>query len=367
MLIVDVCAHAVNRGGLYVDPRCYRALYSRPNREMDHFMSKSGGAAAGTIIAAICACLLAGCATQPSVNEGVDLYVRGVQASRAGQREQSIALFERAVAVNPELRMAHVLLGDAYRLKGDYERAAAHYRAATQLDRYAFANHYNLGLAYQLLNRFQESAAAYLKAIELNPRDVKSNMNLGLVYLALGQLDSAVVFLQRATQLDPSNAQALSNLGVAMDSRGNLLEAESIYRRALELDSKNLVTQQNLAQNLISQNKGAEAIVIMEQVVRQSDTPPVRKRYSDALVAVKKYDEAIAQLDLALKTDSRYILAINGKANIMLRKYMDGLQLDDKLRTGALELWRSSLRLNPNQPQISEAVRRWENPGLFGN
>lgn len=331
-------------------------------------MTKSGGAAARTIITAICACLLAGgCASEPKQNEGVDLYVRGVQSARAGQRDQAIQFFEKAVAADPELRMAHVMLGDSYRAKGDYERAASHYKAATQLDRYAFSNHYNLGLAYQMLNRLQESATAYLKALELNPRDVKSNMNLGLVYLALGQLDSAVVFLQRATRLDPGNSQAFSNLGVALDARGSILEAESNYRRALELDSKNLVTQQNLAQNLISQNKGTEAVVIMEQVVKQSDTPPVRKRYADALAAMKNYDEAIKQLDLALRLDARYIPAINGKANIMLRKYIDGLQLDDKLRVAALDLWRSSLRLNPNQPQISEAIRKWENPGLFGN
>ncbi len=157
-------------------------------------MNKSG------VVAVICVCITlmgVGCASQESrQTEGVDLYVRGVQFQRAGQSDEAIAFWEKAVAANPDLRMAHVMLGDAYRSKGDYTNAATHYKAATLLDRYAFTNHYNLGLAYQLLNKMQDAAAAYLKALELNPRDVKSNMNLGLVYLALGQLDSAVLFLQ---------------------------------------------------------------------------------------------------------------------------------------------------------------------------
>jgi superkiller protein 3 len=311
--------------------------------------------------------LLASCASQDQPAGGVDYYVRGVQLQKAGNKDQAIEYWEKAVAANPDLRMAHVMLGDAYRTRGDYDKAAVHFKAATLLDRYGYTNHYNLGVAYQMLNRLQDAAAAYLQALEINPRDVKSNMNLGLVYLALGQLDSAVLFLQRATTLDPNNAQAWSNLGVAFDARGSILEAESTYRKALELDSKNVITQQNLAQNLISQNKNTEAVVIMEGAVKLSNAPSVRKRYADALAANKQYDQAIAQLDLAIKADPRYVLAINAKANVLIRKYSDGLQLDDQLRTAAVNLWKSSLQMNPNQPQVTESIKKWEKPSLFGN
>lgn len=318
-----------------------------------------------------CAALvLSGCAAQPQDPEkpkAIDLYVQGVQQLRAGQQETAVATLERAVAENPDLRVAHILLGDTYRARNDYNKALPHYQAASVLDPYTVSNHYNLGVAYQFLNRLQESAAAYLRALQLNPKDVKSNMNLGLVYLALGQIDDAVTYLERATRLDPNSASAWSNLGVALDARGSAVLAESTYRKALELDSNNIVTLQNLAQNLMSQGKPSEAATIMEQVLLRSDAPAVHKRYGDALALGKKYDEAIAQYDLALQSDPHFLPALNEKGFVHIRRYTDGLELDDQQRVKAIELWRSSLALNPNQPRVVEAMRKWEKPGLFGN
>ncbi|HEY7087600.1 MAG TPA: tetratricopeptide repeat protein, partial [Tepidisphaeraceae bacterium] len=197
--------------------------------------------------------------------------------------------------------------------------------------------------------------------------DVKSNMNLGLVYLALGKIDQAVTYLERATRLDPQNASAWSNLGVALDARGSTVLAESTYRKALELDSSNVVTLQNLAQNLISQDKAPEAVNIMEQVLSRQDTPATRKRYADALARGKKYDDAMTQYDLALKADPKYLPALNEKAATYIRKYVDGLELDDSLRVSALDLWKKSLAMNPNQPRVIESLKKWEKSSLFSN
>lgn len=309
--------------------------------------------------------IAAGCASAPKQTDGVEYYIQGIQAERAGNPDRATGLFEQAVAVNPNLRMAHIRLGDAYRAKGDYARAATHYQAATELDPYALYNHYNLGLAYQLLNRFQEAAKAYLAALELNPADVKSNMNLGVVYLALGETGSAVAFLERATKLDPTYSAAWSNLGVALDASGDLTKAEATYRKALELDSNNPATLQNLAQNLISQKKAPEAITIMEQVLPRDSSPGVRRRYAEALALDKKYDAALAQLDLALKVDPNNVPSLNTKADILIQRYVESLELENRARLSALEAWKTSLRIQPNQPKIAEQVRKWENPNAL--
>jgi superkiller protein 3 len=316
--------------------------------------------------------LLSGGCAAPDAGHGgrpkaVDVYVLGSQQYRAGQVDQAIETLERAVAQNPELRGAHILLGEAYRSKGNYDRAAVHYETASRLDPYTLSNHYNLGVAYQFLNKLQEAAAAYLKALQLNPRDVRSNMNLGLVYLALGQIDPAVTYLERATRLDPENASAWSNLGVALDARRSTVLAESTYRKALELDSNNVVTLQNLAQNLLSQGKAPESINIMEQVLARQDSPAARKRYGDALARAKKYDDALIQYDLALRSDAGYLGAINAKGFALIGRYVDGLELDDSQRIAAIQQWKKSLSMNPQQPSVTEAIKKWEKPGLFGN
>lgn len=320
--------------------------------------------ATGSILFAV-----AGCETpstpQPTPPLGVDFYVQGQAQLKSGRTVEGVANLEHAVAINPNLRVAHILLGDEYRKEGQYVKALPHDQAAARLDPYNPAVHYNLGLTQHFLNQLHEAAQSYLKALELNPRDAKSNMNLGLVYMALGQNTEAVTYLETASKLDPTNALVWSNLGVALDARGDAIAAESVYRKALELDSNNIITMQNLAQNLISQKKAPEALAVMQQVLSRKDTAPIRKRYGDALALAHQTDDAIAQYDLALKMDSQYLPAKNEKGFALIRKYTDNLELDNNQRTAALALWRSSLTANPSQPRIVDAIKKWENPGLF--
>jgi len=228
------------------------------------------------------------------------------------------------------------------------------------------ANQFNLGVMNQLLRRFQDAAAAYLRALELNPRDVKSNMNLGTVYLSLGQTTDAINYLERATMIDGNSADAWSNLGVAYDSAGKTQMAEQAYRKALELKGASAAVMQNLGANLVTQNRTAEAIAVMQQVLERSDTASAHKVYGDALAQAKRYDEAIAQYNTSLKQDASYYPAMNGKASALLGQYKIGMELDDDKLKDAAALWKVSLRLNPQQPKVAQALKEVETPAGFG-
>lgn len=316
---------------------------------------------------------ISGCGSKPGPAAAdprqlaIELYVRAVQAQRAGDTDAAAELLEKAVATDGELRMARVMLGDIYKERGNYLAASRNYEAATRLDPYTPTNHYNLGVTYQLLNRLQEAAGSYLRALALDPKDARSCMNLGTVYLAMGRFDESVAYLEKATQLDPQSSQAWSNLGVAMDARGSPVLAEAAYRKAIEVQGVSLVTLQNLAANLVSQKKGAEAVAVMDEVIKLSDTVQTRTRRAEALTLAKRFDEAIRAFDEVLVRDPRYLPAINGKANCLISMYVAGLELDDKQRQAAIGLWKDSLKLNGNQPKVREQLQRWENPSLFSN
>jgi superkiller protein 3 len=329
---------------------------------------------AGLLMAALSLVVAIGCvdASQQGTSaqarrnvSAVDLYIEAVRAYRAGDDIAAIAALNEAVQKQPDMRMAHAMLGDLYRSKGDYAQASLHYESVSRLDPYTVKNHYNLGVTYQLLNRLQDAAGAYLRALRLEPKDVKSNMNLGTVYVALGKFDEAVFYLERATQLDDKNSQAWSNLGVALDARGSPVLAEAAYRKSLELEGMSPVTLQNLAANLVTQKKGAEAVAVMEEVLKTNRSAATVKRYGDALTAAGRFNEALAQYDTAMQLDPRMLSALNGKAECYLAMYKKGLELDDSQRLAAVKLWKRSLELNANQPRVQEQLNRWEKPSVF--
>ena len=294
---------------------------------------------------------------------GLNSYVSGAAAYQAGDTEKAQPLLEQAVNSNPNLVSAHQLLGDLYRKKQDFVRAGDQYAAFVRLDPYNFKSHYDFALACQLMDRLQEAAQAYLEALLLSPRDLNSNMNLGLVYLALGKTDDAVASLQLATEIDPHSAAAFCNLGVAQETAGQIRRAETAYRRAMELDPGMIVAMVDLGSNLVRQDRGEEATIVLQAAAKKTNTTLVHELLGNAMVLNHRDDDARKEYDAALRVDPRYWPAMNQIGLILMRKYQAGLTLDENLRRSAVALWQQSLSIHPGQAQIGVLVQQWNQSG----
>lgn len=315
----------------------------------------------------LCALPLVGCAQQSRPDprsaappEAVEKYVEGVGAYRSGNRDQAIATLEEATQANPKLISARSLLGDLYKARGDYSKASDQYKVVTELDPYSGRNWYKLGVAQHLLQQLEDAAASYLHAIKLDKRDWESHMNVGLVYLALGRKDAAVSHLTEATIINPGAGVTFGNLAIALDAEARYPEAEKAYRRALELDSTDTASMGNLGKNLMRQNKTEQAVAVLERLAAQTESASARKLYADALLQAKRTDEAIKLYGSILAEDKKYYPALNGLGTAWIAKYEQGLQIDNKQRSNAIDAWQQSLALNPEQPRISELMKKWE-------
>lgn len=298
---------------------------------------------------------------ETSAPQGIDHYVTAMQQYHAGDKEHAMAQLIEATRINPNLIMPRVMLGDMYRSEGNYSDAVNEYEQVTKLDPYGASNWYKLGVGYQFLERLKDAASSYQKALKLEPKDAKSNMNLGLVQLYLGNTDQALQYAKKATQLAPKNAAAWSNLGVTLDSAGQYAKAEEAYRKSIDLDPDNPATLVNLATNLMAQNKAPEAAELMKRAVSISNTAALRKRYGDALAKAGRYDEAVAQYQQALKLDPKYYPALTELGFTRIAEYQKGLELDDTKRADAVNYWRKSIAINPNQPKVEAALKEYGN------
>lgn len=317
------------------------------------------------------AAFVSGCAKTPSpagpplTGSAMDLYVEGALAYRTGNKQRAEQALDAALSRDPHHIMAHTLKATLLRERGDYAAAAQQFQRVTELDPYVAQNHYNLGLMYHYLNRLQEAAAAYLQALNLNPQDVKSNTNLGVVYVALGKPELGLDYARRAVEMDTKSAEAWANFGVVLDALTRHADAEIAYRRALELDPERVETSINLAGNLASQNRYKDAITVYETVLTKSDLPMLRQRYGYALFRAGRYEDAISQFQLTLKSNPRSTNALNGIGDALLAQYHQSAMLDEKKRTGAVGYWKQSLEVNAEQPRIAALVKEYTNNRLF--
>lgn len=323
-----------------------------------------------TPVACLLACMLlalgSGCAANRKARANltppvaVEKYIDGVRAHRTGDNDQAILALENATRTNPKLVMARILLGDIYKERGDYTKAADQYLAVTDLDPYTASNFYKLGVSYHLLQRLRDAVVAYNRAVKLDPTDWESHMNRGLVYLAVGRKSEAVSSLSRATMLNPGAGVAFGNLAIALDAQGRYPEAEAAYKRALELDPEDTASLGNLGKNLMRQGKPDQAVIVLRGLADLTGSASARKLYADALVQHKQHDDALALYQGILEEDAKYYPALNGMGTALIGKYEKGLQLDDQTRVAAVDAWRRSLALKPQQPRVEEMLKKWQ-------
>ena len=63
--------------------------------------------------------------------------------------------------------------------------------------------------------------------------------------------------------------------------------------------------------------------------------------------------------------DPNFYPAMNEQGRVLIAQYRQELELDDAKRKRALDIWRKSLSLKPDQPKIKEWMQEVEKRPLF--
>ncbi|MBC7541448.1 MAG: tetratricopeptide repeat protein [Candidatus Sericytochromatia bacterium] len=156
--------------------------------------------------------------------------------------------------------------------------------------------------------RAQDATTCFEKALMAQPQRADLWSLRAESLMALGQPDAAVQSLCRALVLAPGDAKGHNNLGVILVSQGKFDEAVASFRRAVRLDPDYLVALNNLGQALDEQNRRhtGEPTDQAAEVQAPSDAVAAFQQ-ATALYSLKRYNEAIVQLELATSLDPSYI------------------------------------------------------------
>ena len=123
-------------------------------------------------------------AVQTNINEW---FEKGEKAYKAGNFQEAVTNFTKAIQIDPNDAMAYYNRGVAYADQKQYDRAIADYGKAIQIDP-NYANAYNnRGIAYKNLKQYERAISDYGKAIQIDPNHANAYNNRGSAY-ALQQM-----------------------------------------------------------------------------------------------------------------------------------------------------------------------------------
>jgi tetratricopeptide (TPR) repeat protein len=229
-----------------------------------------------------------------------EAYVRGRLAAYRGTQEGSEAAIEllgKATEIDPQFVVGQYALGVVHQKLGNRWKAAAQFRASTQLDPTYPEPYKALGDLFLTAPRrlFDQAVEAYAKALEIRPFYADAYVGLGDAKAAQSDVDGAVAAYQKALSFNPVNAKVYVSLGRLYYTEKQLYyESVQAYRKAIDLDPAYLDARMGLAEVYEEKGLYQEAIAEYRKVV-DADNKNTNALYSLALV-YEKVDakEAIA-------------------------------------------------------------------------
>ena len=174
--------------------------------------------------------------------------------------------------------------------------------------------------------------------------------HIGLAKLALRELDFAAAsrYLQIAEQIDALNPDVWNQRGIVAQMQGNFTASEEAFRHAAEVAPYNLLVNLNFARILIAQNKGGEALAVLDEQVRfHTKMPVLHYLRSLAFIQGGNLEHAADVLNGVVKDFPHY-----AEAQLLL-----GRVLTDLGQFGQAEVALGTvLELYPDQEQASQLL-----------
>ena len=222
----------------------------------------------------------------------LELFSRGQMAAvKGGQEgnETAVDFLSRAIESDPNFVVAQYTLGVIHQALGNRWKAAAQFRASTQLDATYPEPFKALGDLFLAAPRrlFDQAVEAYGKAIELRPFFADAHVGLGDARAAKGDVDGAVKAYQQALLYNPVNPKVHMSLGkIYYSEKGLYYEAVNAYKKAIDLDPSSVEARMGLGE--VYEDKGLykEAIGEYRHVV-ELDSKHTGAMYNLALVYEK--------------------------------------------------------------------------------
>lgn len=238
-------------------------------------------------------------------------YLQGRSLSEKLQGQESLAHFDKAIALDPDFATAELARANNSPTAKEFFE---HEKNAVALADRVSEGERLLILANQA-GTYGEVAKQneYLeKVVSAYPNDERAQFTLGNYYFGQQDVDQAIEHYKKATELDPTYSPAFNILGYAYRQKADYTSAEQALKKYIELIPND---------------------------------PNPYDSYAELLLKMGRFDDSISQYQKALSIDSHFVpshfgissdLMYQGKApaaDAELQKMADQARNDGELRT----------------------------------
>jgi protein O-mannosyl-transferase len=216
----------------------------------------------------------------------------------------SLALWQHAVACQPDNDYAQNLYGQALADAGQVDEAIQHYLRAFDINPLYLAPRINYAATLWKQNKWPEALEACEDAIRVDPNNARAHAMKAAALYSLHKPDESIREFQVAIQINPKDVEAQTNFAkVLLAAKSDLNGALEHFQAALELKPEDPSVCDGLASVLWRQGKFPEALEYRKrQVAFQPQNVVALDHLAAAYAQVGDFAQAEAAIHKAMET-----------------------------------------------------------------
>jgi tetratricopeptide (TPR) repeat protein/predicted Ser/Thr protein kinase len=168
--------------------------------------------------------------------EALKAFTVGNRLHGAGQSDQAIAQFERAIALDPNFALAYAQMSTSYFNLRELGPARANASKAYEFrDRVSDRERFYIEARYHdsVTSDWTRSLKVYETWAQTYPRDFVPWNNMGVMRAEMGDFEAALEPYRQSYRLNPGNALAAGNLAYALSALNRVAEAKAAADEAM--------------------------------------------------------------------------------------------------------------------------------------
>lgn len=295
-----------------------------------------------------------------------DYLKQGEALANENRYAEALALFEKAVKMNPGLDEAWYNQGNILVRFNRYNEALNAYEKVVQIQPKKSEAWYNRGNVLVKLKRYAEALESYDRSLQIQPNDDEAWHNRGALLRKFKRYDEALSSYDKALEIQPNKYETWHNRGNVLGKLQRYEEAIISYDRAITIDAGKREVWLNRAVALCKLKRYEQAIASFEQAIGLDPTSPeLWNMRASLLQQLGQYSEAIASFETAIHHQPNCYEAWLGKGSVLvqIKQYSEALTAYEKaieLKPSASEVWRHQGLLLEKLEQYSEAIAAYD-------
>ncbi|MGA9799682.1 MAG: protein kinase [Terriglobales bacterium] len=180
--------------------------------------------------------------------EALKAFTQGDELREKGDALPPVALYKRAIELDPNFAMAYARVGNQYLTVGQFDLARQNFQKAFELRERASEREklYITEKYYDGTGQLEQSIQAMELYAQTYPSDQTPRINLSVAYQLLGDYDKALTHSLAAIRLEPDSWYGYVNAGYAYAALGRFDEAKAVLNTGLQKTNGGVVLHAGL-------------------------------------------------------------------------------------------------------------------------